>query len=549
MVKKKTSLYTSATLNGGWLLYTIDIALWLHKSDGYEEVTVNCVSNNNHLNFFRLFLQLKNFSNYLNVKKFKNFFTFSSAKKVKASELSNFALGRLDYANLVIGDLRIKFIRIKISKKKLDFDFISIIHKVIADYFKYFKKSALKQKLYLKYQVSNIYAGLHILSEALRSDYRSYGSILHCRLGILAALYKLHSSLNSYKKIVLPRETNTFVCGPAQEYIYGFFSRFLSDQGACFIDTSCMQAPFIKQNLKDKYYSRLKIYRPKNDDTIPDKQKIFDHYKTRIEFPWLSLDYMHFLKNKKVTDKKIINIKGLTVILYLHSFTDAQYYYGYDGYNDLMHWALRTVHILNSNKHVSRIIIKPHPGINPIHHPGDAIANKYLKSKSLQLEKVQWADFHFDVNHFKSSELLVGVTHHGSVAEELVFSKIPVIASTNAPWGKEYKFGYWWNNQKEYEDLISSKSITNLVVTNAQIDELCRYAKDQYFNINSDVNFQIDSSWQDMLKIYDKEDCHEHSQNMEQINYLISELEPEEKKFKEYIAKRIHRINLLSSKR
>jgi hypothetical protein len=141
---------------------------------------------------------------------------------------------------------------------------------------------------------------------------------------------------------------------------------------------------------------------------------------------------------------------------------------------------------------------------------------------------------------------VVGITHHGSVAEELVFKKIPVIASTNSYWGEEYKFGYWWKNVKDYENLISGKAITELVVTKTQIDELYRYAMDQYFNINSDVNFNIDSTWLDMLSIYDGvEDCLEHGENMEQIIRLVSMIDPEDRQFKEYIKTRLKRINLL----
>ena len=254
---------------------------------------------------------------------------------------------------------------------------------------------------------------------------------------------------------------------------------------------------------------------------------------------------MHYLKKKKTYNSKLISVNGTTVILYLHSFTDAQYTYGYDGYNDLRDWALRTIFLLNLNKYVSKIIVKTHPGINPIHHPGDVIANKYLKSKSSEFKKVQWADFHFDVNNIEKKESVVGITHHGSVAEELVFVKIPVIASTYSPWGNEYKFGYWWDNKKEYEDLISTKSIINLVVTNAQMDELYRYAKDQYLNINSDVNFPLENSCFDMLKIYGLRNCFEHSENMNQIRNLVGQLNPEDMKFKEYIKIRLRRINLL----
>ena len=49
-----------------------------------------------------------------------------------------------------------------------------------------------------------------------------------------------------------------------------------------------------------------------------------------------------------------------------------------------------------------------------------------------------------------------------------------------------------------------------------------------------------------MLRIYDGvEDRNEHGENMEQINYLVSKIDPEDRQFKEYINTRLQRINLL----
>ena len=256
--------------------------------------------------------------------------------------------------------------------------------------------------------------------------------------------------------------------------------------------------------------------------------------------------YYRYSTEKYSANKELTNLNGVTVILYLHIFTDAQYVYGYDGYHDLMDWCLKTISLLNSNEYVSRVIVKPHPECTNAHHPGDVIANKYLKSKISRFDKVEWADFHFDVNHINSSGLVVGITHHGSVAEELVFKKIPVIASTCSNWGEEYKFGYWWKNVKDYENLISSKAITELVVTNTQIDELYRYAMQKYFNSNLDADFNEKSAWNDMLKIYDMaKHYHEPQDNIELIIDLVSKIDPEDRQFKEYINSRLQRINLL----
>jgi hypothetical protein len=555
MTKKKATLFTTAILKGGWLLICTDIALWLHKSDGYKQITIEQTSNYNPFNLFSLLLRIKNLSSYLTLNKFKklvrylNFkykklesYTNSKYQKNNISELMNFTNEKINETSIVIDDLKIEFVRKKFKKKFFILNYLTLSFRTIVDYISYFRKSALHNKAYLKYKVDSVYAGLHVLSEALRSDYKSCGSIFHCRLGILTALYKLHSNYSQFKEINLKKES-TYVIGPAQQYIYGFSSRLISDQGACFIETSSIQQPYIKLELKNKYYSRLSQIPKELNFAKIKKEKVFEYYKNRIEKPWKVFNYKF---EKYSANKELTNLNGVTVILYLHIFTDAQYVYGYDGYHDLMDWCLKTISLLNSNEHVSKVIVKPHPECTNAHHPGDVIANKYLKSQISRFDKVEWADFHFDVNHINSKGMVVGITHHGSVAEELAFKKIPVIASTCSNWGEEYKFGYWWKDVKDYENLISSKAISELVVTNTQIDELYRYANDLYFSENSKKIFKYDSTWQDMLRIYDGvEDRNEHGENMEQINYLVSNIDPEDRQFKEYINTRLQRINLL----
>tara|TARA_B100000989_G_scaffold297916_1_gene285241 strand:+ start:11056 stop:12705 length:1650 start_codon:yes stop_codon:yes gene_type:complete len=543
-VKKKATIYTSAVLNGSMLLTSIDAALWLHKSDGFTHITIYSVLNYNPFNFFTLPLRLKNLTLYLKVSKFKKY--WNRVKPTNSdenhSDLSKFANGKIDSTNLKIFDLEINFVRLREKNKNSFRKSITLSYRVAKDYLNYFNRNALEKRIYLNYKLANINAGLHVLSEALRSDYKSFGSIFYCRLGILAALYKLHISLEQYKSLILLEDNTSFVCGVDQEYLYGFFSRYMSNQGAKFIELNNIQLPYIKLDLNKTYYSRLNIFKIGSDIEIPDKEKIYQYYKKRIEKPWEVFNY----KEEKYSSKKnILKLNEVSVILYLHSFTDAQYVYGYDGYHDLMDWCLTTISILNSNKHVSKVIIKPHPESTSSYHPGDSIANNYLKSKISSFEKVAWADFHFGVNNIISSDKVIGISHHGSVTEELVFNKFPVIASSHSSWGDKYKFGYWWNDKKDYEKLISSKLISELQVTQTQTDELYRYANDFYFTKNSHIYFNITSTWKDIFETFSLKDSNEHGENVEQIIKIVNKINPEDQKFKRYIATRLNRINLL----
>ena len=316
----------------------------------------------------------------------------------------------------------------------------------------------------------------------------------------------------------------------------------MSNKGACYIETCDFLQPYIKLDLKSKFYSRRKISEVEGRIQEPDKEKIIHYYKKRIETPWEAFNYKF---EKYSSSKRLTNTDGMTAILYLHTFTDAQYAFAYDGYHDLMDWCLSTISSLNSNEYISRVIVKPHPESTGAYHPGDAIANKYLKSKLPNFDKVQWADSHFGVNHIDNPESVVGITHHGSVAEELAFSKIPVIASAHAFWGKEYKFGYWWDNVKEHEALISGKKITELKVTETQTNELYRYAMDLHFRKDKHACFDNTSTWKDFFEFYNVEDRKEHGENMEQIKSLVSKLDPKSTNFKNFVKTRLQRINKL----
>ena len=222
MKKKEAIVYTSAILNGSILLTTIDAALWLHKSDGFKKVTICCALNYNPFNFFTLILRFKNLFFYVKKNKFKKYWSFLKSHKSKKnnfSVLASFATGNSDFADMTVGDLEIKFVRLRTEKKEPLRTFFKLSNKAVHDYFYYFRKKCLKNRSYLNYRVKNIYAGLNVLSEALRSDYRSCGSIFHCRLGILAALYKLHISNLEYNNILIPKDNAAFVLGHDQEYL------------------------------------------------------------------------------------------------------------------------------------------------------------------------------------------------------------------------------------------------------------------------------------------------------------------------------------------
>ena len=127
-------------------------------------------------------------------------FLFSSRDQIhNYSEVALFCSGKVDQASLIIDELEINFVR-RLNKNISLIRYIKLTYNIFLDYRYYFSKSALKRKTYLDYTVS--ISSFYLLSEALRSDYKSYGSVHNSSLG--ASLYKLHRSFLEFKNISLP---------------------------------------------------------------------------------------------------------------------------------------------------------------------------------------------------------------------------------------------------------------------------------------------------------------------------------------------------------
>lgn len=549
---KKITLYTPATMNGAWFLVTIDCALWLSRKRNVNEIQVISYPINKYLNPFRFFLKIKNFQHYVK-KLWKNQsapYAIENSIIGNQSDLHKFVTSESGGFSINHKDVVIRFINKGLRFNKISlFELFSNIASTFSINLGYFTTNKLRQNRHLDFKINNYNAGLHILSEALRSDYKSYGSIFESKIGILTAIYKLVISIKIIKSISIDRNEEVYVFGPDQEYIYGAFSQLLCRRGAKFIETESMQEPFVIQEGSEKYYKRptIKAY-PCEHDKNSLKSLIENYFHDRVTAPWKVYPDIDFLKG--VQQKPIASItepsSNLTVVIYLHSFTDAQYVYGHDGYYDLEDWTVSTVKALYSNSNVSKIILKPHPGIDPVYHPGDVIANRRLRKRLYYFkDKMTWADFHFNTQQLKKIGKCLAITHHGSVAEEASYLGIPLIASVYGPWGSEYVFGYFWHNKEEYEELLRTLDDVTLDISADNRNSLFNYVKDKDFSKIKTHGFDTSSIWLAFLKHFNVPKHHEFDVNMEVIKDILVNISSEDKRFANYLNDRSGKINLI----
>lgn len=247
-------------------------------------------------------------------------------------------------------------------------------------------------------------------------------------------------------------------------------------------------------------YSPISVYAFVNEDALPyHKARIvrrsdnkltretlaeIAHYmKNRLCDPSTALEYM---KNGLNSTSALTDTKGNQIscdadscyaAVFLHSFDDAQFTYGPDGFSDLYHWTVFTIKTLLANKSVQAIYVKRHPNVDYDQYPGDRTAIQRLLRAFHLKTRVIWLDPSCSVTSLRKAGRFIGVTHHGSIAEELVWSDIPVIASTKSPWSTKYQFAYLWANQSEYRELLS-RNFMSFSVSGDHHSELLRYVYD-----------------------------------------------------------------------
>jgi hypothetical protein len=148
----------------------------------------------------------------------------------------------------------------------------------------------------------------------------------------------------------------------------------------------------------------------------------------------------------------------LRVAVFLHSFADAQYYFGLDGFESLADWTFQTIERCLENDAIERVLVKPHPSESYRGLHTDAVVLADIQQRYGREPRVM-------ILHPKASLIrlcgvgkLIGVTHHGSVAEELVYLGRPVIASSHAPWEASYPFARLWSTPAEYARLLGTLS-------------------------------------------------------------------------------------------
>ena len=194
------------------------------------------------------------------------------------------------------------------------------------------------------------------------------------------------------------------------------------------------------------------------------------------------------MKATKFKNIKLPDLKKFNYIVYAHSFTDAQLWWGHDGFSSLYNWLDFTLDVLARKKDF--ILVKPHPNfyskLGVEIQIVDKMLYKKIQKKYKKFNNIIFLNHSFEnkkiLNNIKKKTILI--SHHGTSLLEGAIRNFKCISSKATLWDSKFKITNNWSSKNEYFHLLNKKW-TDLYFSNnkhlSSVENLLMYNPYGYF--------------------------------------------------------------------
>jgi len=171
----------------------------------------------------------------------------------------------------------------------------------------------------------------------------------------------------------------------------------------------------------------------------------------------------------------------IDVVVFLHDFADGEFMNGFDGLGSNYQWAEFTLTNLVQDSNLT-IYVKPHPAIRVESTFGRKVSGLITSLQANISGSINWlTPVHSPQTQMRLGSS-VGITRYGTVAEELTFRGIPVIASKNAPYSA-HNFATHWVDLASYSEILQDlRRIARDGVSRSQKDACLDYVYRRHAN-------------------------------------------------------------------
>lgn len=346
----------------------------------------------------------------------------------------------------------------KYLKKKLEFKKIVIKNNYNIYFFLYVFILIFSGLIFIKkIRIYLTFKGVEIgrfITAAVYRDYNSYISRLSFYKNFLYKLYYTGKIFKTADLLLKEKFESVYLdhCGYLNGILYSIFSNsnkiiFTNNYPKSIygIDFKKKKNFFFK-----KYENSLKLskYGLSNKKFLISRNVLKKLTKKNKILPWLSETKFSKFRNSEITQK-------VDYIIYAHSFTDGQLWFGNDDFENSYDWLEFTLNFFkNKNK---KILIKAHPNYfnknlgNIAFYDKkifDLLINKFDKNKNFYF--LREPVFNLDLLNYLSNKT-IAITHHGSVTLELAFLGLKSISSNSTFFFSEhFKISNFWKSKEEY---------------------------------------------------------------------------------------------------
>tara|TARA_A100001015_G_scaffold318262_1_gene437617 strand:- start:2127 stop:3500 length:1374 start_codon:yes stop_codon:yes gene_type:complete len=335
------------------------------------------------------------------------------------------------------------------KKYFLSFDFLFFLLKVVLN------GGLINNQKFINLRYKEFLIGRYVLSHAMRHS-SFYDNKIYLNYLKLKYLLVVDKILQNIQKI--PKETKAVYIDHGMYlngiYFQGFQKKRLIiytnnyPKGFCVFD-------FRKYNNKIIQYSNLMALNNRyvsKKNILEAKKKLKKVLKNTTTLPWM----------KKSTFKNFMdidNLKKATHLIYAHSFLEAQYMYGHDGFISYEDWLEFSIKILNNKNNF--VIIKAHPsfyvkGGNSLSNYDINTFNKFKKKYS-NFKNIIFIDY--PLQNKKLLKILnkntIIISRCSTAIIEALYFGYKVICSSATFWNtNKLKLCNTWQNTFEYKKLL-----------------------------------------------------------------------------------------------
>ena len=405
-----------------------------------------------------------------------------------------------------------------------------------------------KNRANIKYEKVEI--GRFVLAETFK-NFKSYLSKINFYFNFIKNLYRAGKLIYSAKNLEKFNKIKAIYidhCGYLNGVLYSFFSL---KKTIIFTNNYPSNLYGINFNSKKniiyrKYEESLKL---KKNRAISSKELIkTDNFSKKMFTKKNFIPWMSHTKYKKIKD---VNFKLFDYVIYAHSFTDGQLWYGYDEFENTFDWLNFTLKELE--KTGKKILVKAHPnfyrkayGIQDIwdNKIFSVLEKKYSNNSNIFI--LNKPVFNNEILKKINKETIL-ISHHGTVLLEASYYSFKNICSYCTFFNKDFKVSNTWKNKIEYKKLLN-RSFKELKYSNKKDimyliymifrDEKSYSGKKFWSNIiRNAIGMKSNKVWQKKIEIFS------NTKNKEQKINLLKKLVKNKEKF---IVNKISRnINIL----